>query len=120
MIPVGPRSYAGATCRIAVPVALPLHLRGKVRELVGVRSTNTGRGDASNLLLQVCDEADKGDTALFLHVDPTDEASMTRDDMAAWYNRAGFVLIQAEPTLMMRMAGGAAAFNAAMRGAGSA
>ena len=118
IIPVGPRTYGGATLRVAVPVALPLHLRAAVREVVGMKSANPGQGDASLLLLAVCSEADAADTALFLHVDPTDEAAMTREQMAAWYNRAGFVLVQADPALMMRMAGGAAAFNAMMGAAG--
>lgn len=101
MMPVGPRAYAAASARIAVPVALPHHLRAKVRELVAVRSDNPGHGDADNLLTVICSEADRTTTALMLTVEPQGDTDKGR--LARWYQSHGFTPIQAKPLLMSRM-----------------
>ena len=99
MMHVGPRSHARATARIAVPVALPMHLRAKMRELIGVRSDNPGNGEADALLTTICAEADDTKTSLMLMVDTGD-----KERLANWYQRHGFKPIQATPLLMARFA----------------
>jgi len=101
-MPVGPRAYGGASARIAVPVALPHHLRAQMRELVSLRSKNRGLGDAENLLATICGEADRTKTGLLLTVEP--EADIDKGRLARWYQRHGFAPIQAAPLLMARMA----------------
>lgn len=99
MMPVGDRTHARASARIAVPRSLPMHLRAKVRELVAVNSGNPGNGEADALLDMICVEADNTKTALMLMVDGGDV-----ERLANWYIRHGFAPIQAEPLLMARMA----------------
>lgn len=97
MMPVGDRTHASASARIAVPRSLPLHLRAKVRELVAVKSDNPGNGEADALLDKICVEADNTKTALMLMVDSGD-----KERLANWYIRHGFAPIQAQPLLMAR------------------
>lgn len=100
MMATGQRSHASATARIAVPRALPMHLREKVRELVEVKSGNPGNGEADTLMTAICAEADATRTALMLSVaDVPDKGRLAR-----WYQRHGFAPIQATPLLMARMA----------------
>jgi hypothetical protein len=101
MMPVGPRAYAEARARIAVPVALPKHLRAKFRELVGLKSGNPNNGEADNLLTVICGEADRTGTALFLHCQPEGETDKAR--LYRWYRSHGFTPVQEEPLLMSRM-----------------
>lgn len=102
MMPVGPRRYAAASARIAVPVALPMDLRSQMRELAGLKSDNPGNGEADNLLTVICGEADRTGTALFLHVEPGPDTDKAR--LAAWYRSHGFTPVQDDPLLMSRMA----------------
>ena len=53
-----------------------------------------GQGHGSALMRDICAEADKERTVLMLTAD-------TRR-LAEWYGRFGFMLIQAEPLLMVR------------------
>lgn len=97
MMPVGVRAHAKASARIAVPRALPMHLRAKLREVVAVKSDNPGNGEADALLGTICQEADRTRTALMLMVDGGDVGRLAR-----WYQRHGFTPIQATPLLMAR------------------
>ena len=97
MMPVGVRKHAKASARIAVPRALPMHLRAQMRELVAVKSGNPGNGEADALLGKVCMEADRTRTPLMLMIDDGDIGRLAR-----WYQRHGFAPIQATPLLMAR------------------
>jgi N-acetylglutamate synthase-like GNAT family acetyltransferase len=97
VMPTGDRHHASASCRIAVPRSLPMHLRAKVRELVAVKSANPGNGEADSLLTAVCAEASATKTTLMLMVDDGD-----KQRLANWYQRHGFAPIQASPLLMAR------------------
>jgi N-acetylglutamate synthase-like GNAT family acetyltransferase len=99
MMPVGARKHASASARIAVPKSLPMHLRAKVRELVAVKSTNPGKGEADALLANICTEANATGTTLMLMVDSGD-----KERLANWYQRHGFRPIQTAPLLMARFA----------------
>lgn len=97
MMPVGERRHASASARIAVPRALPMRLRAKVRELIAVKSDNPGKGEADGLLADICAEANATGTTLMLMVDDGD-----KQRLANWYQRHGFAPIQATPLLMAR------------------
>lgn len=99
MMPIGARTNGHATCGIAVPTALPVAMRAKVRELLRLKSPGDGYGGL--LMTAVLGEADATGTPLFLHVDPDDGDI---DRMAGWYGRYGFVAVQDAPRLMLRNA----------------
>lgn len=96
----GLREHKSASLRVAVPEALPEHMRPHMRELVGVSSGNPRKGHATALMYQVCQEADDGLKTLILTVAPFGEG-MTEEQLTKWYERFGFQIIQTEPALMM-------------------
>jgi hypothetical protein len=73
-------------------------MRDQVRELAGMKSDTPG--SATKLMTRTIAEADDTATPLFLHCDP-DSGDVSR--MARFYERFGFLPIQAEPRLMLRM-----------------
>lgn len=99
---IGQRSYESATCNLIVSKALPVAMRKSVRELhdLKVPEQDQRKGYASQLLHDVCREADEHNLTLMLAVD--DKESMR---LIAWYSRFGFQPIQASPVLMARMPG---------------
>lgn len=98
----GQRSYMTATCNLIVSTALPVRMRRAVRELhaLNVPEEDRRKGYATQLLHDVCREADEQALTLMLSVDGEDKARL-----AAWYSRYGFQPIQATPLLMARMPG---------------
>ena len=95
---VGQRSLEGASLRVAVPVSLPQRMRNRVRELVGLKSDTPG--GATALMTRTVAEADDTATPLFLHCSPD---SGDVDRLAKFYQRFGFMPIQAMPRLLLRM-----------------
>ena len=92
---LGKRTHEGATCKVGYTTALPVEMRVTIRE---VHSLHTepgmrGKGMATKLLKQVCEEADKCGKVMILL--PDDEK------LAAWYQKFGFELIQQEPKMIM-------------------
>ena len=96
----GKREHETASCNLVVSNALPLGMRRKVRELHAliVPEQDRNKGYASQLLHDVCREADEHGMTLFLSVDGGEK-------LIAFYTRWGFQPIQAKPVLMARMAG---------------
>ena len=97
---IGNRSYLTATCSLVVSNALPLGMRRNVRELhaLNVPAEDRNKGYASQLLHDVCREADEHGLTLMLGVDGGEK-------LIAFYTRWGFQPIQAKPVLMARMPG---------------
>lgn len=96
----GRRSYISATCNLVVSAALPVAMRKAVRELHDLRvpEQDRSKGYATQLLHDVCREADEHNLTLMLCVaEPM--------WLIAWYSRFGFQPIQAAPVLMARMPG---------------
>jgi GNAT superfamily N-acetyltransferase len=110
---IGPRSNAYASCKLAIPTALPKDMRGPIVELraLATRKDKRGKGFASALVAAVCEEADKARRFLFLHVKPDCdfecEKALTTQELANFYIKHGFQPIQAEPLLMLRPFAGA-------------
>ena len=98
----GDRQHESATCRLVVSSALPVKMRPKVRELVALKvpDSDQRKGYGSQLLHDVCREADEQNMTLLLTVSEDDKARL-----CAWYTRFGFMPIQATPILMARMPG---------------
>ena len=95
---IGQRTHASASLELVQSTALPVRMRGKVRELVRLYVPDADRlkGYASQLLHDVCREADKANVILFL--------TAASPELCAYYTRFGFMPIQAQPILMARMA----------------
>lgn len=100
----GPRTNDGASCKIAVPTALPLHMRGRVVEVRSLRTMPDKRaqGHATDLMLGICVEADLSRTFLFLAVEPDDDGPLDTKALGNFYMRFGFLPIQSDPLLMTR------------------
>lgn len=97
----GARSHEGATLTLAVPTALPKHMRGPIVELraLHTKPDQRGNGYAAFLMLQTTIEADMAGYFLFLAVEPE---GVDRQRLISLYGRNGFIPIQAEPLLMIR------------------
>lgn len=103
---LGKRKFGGATCKLGYSTSIPAHMRGNVIELSAVHCAPEHRrqGFATELLHQVCKEADAAEKVLFLMVKAGD--GMTSEQLESWYaDKFGFAVIQAEPRLMARMPG---------------
>ena len=98
---IGPRSNAYASCKLAIPTALPAEMRGPVVELrsLKTRRDKRGKGFAAALLAEVCEEADRARRFLFLHCEPEDGIEL--EQLANFYIKHGFQPIQAEPVILM-------------------
>lgn len=104
----GTRTLGDASLTIGVCKALPPEMRPVTRELseLLVPVASRHEGQATRLMHQVCDEADKERITLVLFVDPFDEPDLGRSQLADWYaRRFGFIPIQADPLLLARMPG---------------
>lgn len=106
----GIRFYQNASCKVSFCQGVPANLRGKTREISHVDTPENlrNRGMATQMLLNVCDEADAHKVILVLFPEPFgDNPSMSRDQLEHWYeSKFGFQTIQEEPVRMMaRMCG---------------
>jgi hypothetical protein len=97
---IGERFHKSASCRIAVPEGFPEDMQDGMREVVAIASTNPRKGHATELLHEVCREADIAGIVLVLRPDPF-AAGMDAEQLAKWYGRFGFQQIQTEPAVLM-------------------
>jgi ribosomal protein S18 acetylase RimI-like enzyme len=99
---LGPRTNDRASLKLVRPRALPTHMHSDVIELTSLRTqaAHRGQGYASDLMRDVCLEADVAQRFLFLCVEP--EGGLGLNDLAQFYARLGFVVIQSDPLLMVR------------------
>lgn len=104
---IGSRHLGEASCRVSPTKQLPAHLREKVLEVSGVYvpAEHRGRGQATELMRALCDEADAAGVVLMLHAQPFGDGEATQGDLVRWYSGFGFQPIQPEPLLMARMVG---------------
>lgn len=99
----GPRKSGPASLLVRYCMAVDPANRGKVRELVNVRTEagQRGKGHASVLLKTVIDEARASGIALLVTVKPYGKSKMDMNALKDWYTRMGFEPIQAEPCVMV-------------------
>lgn len=92
---LGQRRHEGTSLELSVSEALPRHL-ACIIEISKLQTPKLLRrmGLATDLLLQVCDEADAEGVVLMLM--PEGE-----DWLEQWYARFGFATIQTEPVVLM-------------------
>lgn len=101
---LGVRKQGHASLKVNVAKALPQHMRADIRELTQVRTEPEyrGRGEARDLMLAVCLDADVDEKFLLVHVEPADDSPMDKEALANFYVSLGFQPIQSEPLLMVR------------------
>lgn len=99
----GPRHNEHASLLVRYCQAIDGANRGKVRELVNVRTEagHRGKGHASELLKTVIEEARSSGVALLVTVKPYGKSKMDMNALKDWYARMGFEPIQAEPCVMV-------------------
>ena len=95
----------GSSCRVSFSQAVPVHLRGKVREISSLVTdqASRGHGSASELMREVIQQADQDGMALLVVVVPFDGEPLDSSALQQWYSRLGFIEIQPEPCVMVRM-----------------
>lgn len=96
---IGQRSHGTASLMLSLTDALPTHMRGGIRELTGLHTPETDRGQglASMLMQKVCAEADRNKLVLLL---------TPAEGLDGFYQQFGFIAIQQNPTLMARQTNG--------------
>ena len=98
----------GSSLNLSYSQAVPPHLRGKCREISSLVTdqASRGHGSASELMREVIMQADHEGMALLVVVAPFDGEPIDADNLRKWYARLGFVEIQHEPCVMVRVAVG--------------
>lgn len=91
----------GCTLRVVKNPELPPHLR--VREIIAVftEPEQRNKGFASDLIKEVCDEADKRAIVLLLKPEKYGKTGGHKD-LKGFYEKFGFKKIQDKPVLMAR------------------
>ena len=102
MIALGIRKNDHASLKVCIPTALPLHMRGRIREIRNVETEleYRGKGHAKDLLERVCIAADLSDTWLMLNVAPGDDVT-SQQGLLDLYGGFGFAPFQSEPAMLM-------------------
>ena len=92
----GTVQLGNASLHIGYPQIVPGNLRGLAREITEfyVPEEFRGKGEGTELLKEVCDEADDKQILLVLIADTP--------KLAMYYERFGFAAIQKEPIVMAR------------------
>jgi len=92
----GTVQLGNATIHIGYPQIIPGNLRGFARELTEfhVPEEFRGKGEGSELMKAVCEQADEHHIMLILIADT--------EKLAMYYERFGFMAIQKQPILMAR------------------
>ncbi len=103
----GIRHYENATCKISICTAIPNQMRARTRELTSLDVPENLRkqGMATELMRNVCDEADAHNMTIVLFVKPFGEGTkLDETQLREWYQTAfGFMILQAKPMMMARM-----------------
>lgn len=93
---LGEREHEGASLFLSHSDALPAHLRNEIVEVSKVQAPKSKRrkGLATDLLMQVCDEADRDRIVLLLMPEG-------KEWLQDFYARFGFATIQTVPEVLM-------------------
>lgn len=92
----GTIQLGNASLHISYPQIVPGNLRGFAREIseFNVPEAFRGNGEGSELLKDVCEQADEKNILLVIIADT--------ERLMKYYERFGFIAIQATPILMVR------------------
>ena len=98
----GERTHASASVKVGYSQVVSSHLRGHLRELSHLHSTEQGKGHARELMRSLFDEADKDEITLMVTVHPYKDG-LTGEQLEDWYTRMGFFELQDDPKIMIRL-----------------
>ena len=100
----GKRTNGPASLKVSYSQMVPPPMRGQVREVSAILcdQASRGKGHATALLESVMREADAGRMTLLVVVEPFEDKPLDADALRSWYQRRGFVEIQAAPCVMAR------------------
>jgi len=98
----GERTHASASVKVGYSQAVSSHLRGHLRELTHLHSSEQGKGHARELMRSLFEEADKDEITLMVVVQPYEDG-LTAEQLEDWYARMGFFELQDEPLIMIRL-----------------
>lgn len=92
----GERTNGASSLHLGYSQAMPVSQRGRAREISALYTDESVRGEgyATRLLHEVCFEADMHGLVLVILPDT--------EQLAHWYARFGFALLQNDPLLMAR------------------
>lgn len=98
--------YKEASVTLAVPMGLPEEMRQGADEVVDlfVEPAYRNQGMASALMQRICRGADSRCKVLILQPRAYDDCEMSELELAAWYTKMGFEIVQTEPVLLMARA----------------
>jgi N-acetylglutamate synthase-like GNAT family acetyltransferase len=103
----GIRKFGGASCLVSAALGVPEKMRKDIREISKLQCDpeQQGQGHATELLRDICKEADTKRMVLMLTVEPYgNSAPLTKDQLADWYGTTfDFNPIQQEPLILARM-----------------
>ncbi len=103
----GIRKYEGASCLISACMGVPERMRPHVREISSLtcEPDQRGKGYATRLLQEICDDADTRRMVLVMTVEPYgDEPALTEAQLVEWYTTGfDFNHLQYEPLMLVRM-----------------
>lgn len=94
-----------AKCIVTESDEIPEEMRERIREVSQVWTDPDHRmqGYATELMKEVCEQADVENVVLMLQPRPYDSAScINKEKLIEWYKRFGFVITQKSPVLMAR------------------
>lgn len=98
----GERTNASASVKVGYSQVVSSHLRGHLRELSHLHSTEQGKGHARELMRNLFEEADKDEITLMVTVHPYEDG-LTGEQLEDWYTRMGFFELQDDPKIMIRL-----------------
>ena len=98
--------YKEASVTLAVPMGLPEEMREGADEVVDlfVEPAHRNQGMANALMQRICRGADSRCKVLILQPRAYDGGEMSELELAAWYTKMGFEIVQTEPVLLMARA----------------
>lgn len=101
----GTRTNGPASLKVSYSQMVPPNQRGLVREVSAILcdQASRGKGHATSLMAGVMADADAGRITLLVVVEPFADEPLDTPALRAWYERLGFVEIQAKPCVMARM-----------------
>jgi GNAT superfamily N-acetyltransferase len=96
-------TQGGASCKLAYSQAVPAHMRGGILEVLSLETKpeHRGKGHAKALIAKICGLADFNRVTLLTMPLPFGTSGLSKTELIAFYQQAGFFCIQDSPALLM-------------------
>ena len=99
----GKYTEGGASCKLAYCQGLPANMRGGILEILSLETKpeERGKGHAKRLIAKICGLADLNRVTLLAMPLPFGITGLSKTELIAFYQQAGFFSIQDSPALLM-------------------